>query len=398
MILGDLLGVNIDSKETNSTIGLVSSNHNVGVEIEIEGVPYEFSGDCPDKAKRHRFLVSEDKQEFIVDTSKHWYIVRDNSLRNGSEFIFNNPKKGKDIIEALDNMSLFFNTYNSEINKLKVSDRCSIHVHLDIRDINEERLNRFLICYILVERLLFRYVNPARLKNNYCRPIVDSTFKFVLADLLDKSNYSTVLQIIRNTCDKYSALNLLPMATFGSVEFRHHQGTYDMKELLDWINIIISIKLMSQYQLDELEYFILSKGYGDFLKKFFADTPLADDNFILNPDVKVLFNKGYLDFKEISNFSSLYDKTKLPVCRLKDKDFLINFMKHNNLDIPEKPKVKSTKPKLSPFVPTSNLLASFEEFYTNQIDNSMIQGNEDMQIVTDNIFHYDDEIQITFQD
>lgn len=40
------------------------------------------------------------------------------------------------------------------------------------------------------------------------------------------------------TWQKYTALNLVPVNTQGSIEFRHLEGTCDVKRIMGWINLI----------------------------------------------------------------------------------------------------------------------------------------------------------------
>lgn len=47
------------------------------------------------------------------------------------------------------------------------------------------------------------------------------------------------------TDSKYAALNINPMRTLGTVEFRHMGGTTHMKEISDWINVILQLKKSS---------------------------------------------------------------------------------------------------------------------------------------------------------
>lgn len=344
MKLGEAINSKYYFKESSSAPGLISSSHNVGVEIEIEGITYEFNSDNPESPDIHMFHTYKEDNSFLPNISEHWSVVRDNSLRKGVEFIFNGPKKGVDIVNALNDLSNFFDVYQENVKNLSVSDRCSVHVHLDVRDLDETQLNRLLTYYILVERLLFNHVHPSRLKNNYCRPIVDSAFKFTLATIINNTSYNSVLDIVTCNCDKYSALNLLPLRSYGTVEFRHHQGTTNLKDILDWINIILSIKLLSQHDVQEINSMLSFKHFNKFLSTFFNGTPLSSRDFMDSAEVKSLFNKGYLDFRELINFSTLSNQSMANPIALSNKSFMDNFKKANGLIIQKEEKV-IRKPK-----------------------------------------------------
>lgn len=310
MIIGEYIGSKPNTIENKSVFGLVTPNHNVGVELELENFRYDFSGDSPDKPRKTRFYDVEDLQGLQVP-SKQWLIVKDNSLRKGAEFIFDGPKKGKDIVDAFQEMKVFLNKYKRYDKPARASDRCSVHVHLDVRDLDEITLNRLIMVYVLIERVLFEYVSPLRLKNNYCRAVTDSQFKTILANLSDRANpsyFNDALSLIRNSCDKYSALNLLPIQSYGTVEFRHHQGSTDMDEVLDWVNIILAIKLAAYINPNDIVKLYNREGYKSLLNCIFEGTAISGD-FIERPEVKLAVKKGMNDYLEIIHYNELKERS-----------------------------------------------------------------------------------------
>lgn len=338
--IGDYIGNFHHFKEDRSVSGLVSSSNYIGIEVEIENVKYAFSADSP-RAPRTNYFEWKDNGIILPELGKHWFIVKDNSLRQGSEFIFNGPKKGKGIIEALNSLDQFFTVYKQNGKGPEVSDRCSIHCHLDVRDLTEYQLNNLLMVYVLFERVLFAYVDPSRLKNNYCRPITDSSFKHILTSIKENSSpdrFGSVLDVIKSSCDKYSALNLLPLRSFGTVEFRHHQGTTSMnEEVLDWVNIILCIKLAASLPMGDLLYTYEDCGYRRLIEQVFDGTKLATPEFLDRFEIEGAVDKGVLDVVEIFNFSKLCSINNVPVVK-NSADVLASFKSFNNL-----PKVKVIK-------------------------------------------------------
>jgi hypothetical protein len=230
-----LLGRKLDNRRYMETPTLVHNDTGIGVELEIENIDYYGHQSC------------------YPDIFTLWKAVQDGSLREGTEFIFDGPMKGINITEALEVMQSFLNVYKRNDKPPLITERCSVHVHLDVTDLTRPQLNNLISVYYLVERVIFQYINPLRIKNNYCRALTDSGFKYVFKHLLQNDSDYDLCQIIKNECDKYSALNVLPVANYGSVEFRHHHGTLDMSKVLDWINIIIAIKQASlKYSTQEL--------------------------------------------------------------------------------------------------------------------------------------------------
>lgn len=352
--IGDYIDNPYHFQEGRAIEGLISSNNFVGIEVEIENVRYHFQSDSPSKPKLQYFeWIDPGVKLNAID--KHWSIVKDNSLRYGSEFIFNGPKKGREIIEALTQLQMFFDTYKSQGEGPIASDRCSVHCHLDVRDLTGQELDNLIMVYILFERLLFAYVHPSRLKNNYCRPITDSGFKHTLINIRQNAapeKFAGALQIIRNKCDKYSALNLLPLQSFGTVEFRHHEGTTSiLKGLLEWVNIILAFKLAAKID----PYYLLSiyriKGPKALMVEVFDGTYLASSEFLDKFEVEYLIHKGVMDFIELCNFNILSEVTNKPVTTY-DEDLMKIFIKRNGLN---KRPVKSPSPR-------TNKPQTFSEF------------------------------------
>lgn len=179
-----------------------------GIELEIENLPRFSDGerwDDPD-----------------------WDIKTDGSLRNnGYEFV-SSPLPLKHVHTAL----------KRAIDKIKptkesYSERTSVHVHVNMRGTTVDNVKSFCLLYLAVENLLFHYVNPERQKNIFCVPLssFDSSNSFF--GLFDKQVFR-----LSNAWSKYSALNLLPLSSFGTLEFRHMQGTDDVEYINQWVEFI----------------------------------------------------------------------------------------------------------------------------------------------------------------
>jgi hypothetical protein len=319
--IGKLLGKKADAKRYMESERLVSNSVGVGVELELENIQYMVASPYDNYPKIFGL----------------WRAVGDGSLREGIEYIFDGPLKGINITDALDIMQSFLGVYSRNGKPVNITDRCSVHVHLDVTDLDKDQLNNLIQIYYLVERLLFQYINPLRIKNNYCRALTDSSFRYTLKNLLKNSRSYDLVHIIQNECDKYSALNVLPVTSYGSVEFRHHHGTTDMAKILDWINIIMSIKLASlEYPIEYL--LSLHKDFGSIklIQTIFKGTLLSDPEVINGIfEYDKLINMGVLDLKEIHNLDELkaLNTTQSRKRASKKRVFLESFKKENGLSL-----------------------------------------------------------------
>lgn len=262
--VGNVFGHRVSDGRLNISSPLLLTDDKVGIESELEG-------------------LDRGIDQYQQDTSltNFWNVVTDDSLRShGSfsacEFVFNEPMFGEDVIQAL-------NILEGTINRTVDSERTSVHVHLDVRDMSYNQLLRLVINYLLVEPIIFSLAGEGREDNFYCTPLRNSTGYLrdigrALISFNDNrdSFYST---IGNNGGNKYTALNLLPIAQQGSVEFRHMHGTCNAEEITYWINIILSLKrdamehndLMTISVVDEI-----ASNYKEYVSHLFRDNNIPD--------------------------------------------------------------------------------------------------------------------------
>lgn len=213
-----------------------------GIEIEVENL----------RARNHQ---APHNDAVVYDIQGLWALVSDGSLRNnGGEFI-SRKLFGKDLTQGLEVISNHLLT--NEV-RHTFSHRCSLHIHLDVRDLNISQFQKFLQLYCIFELPLFN-ISGKRTQNEYCIPLGTSNEakraygllasnkgKFAkFFELYDSSENDTWREIGRQIQDnyiKYMALNILPFVSKGSVEFRHHEGTIDIDRIKLWINILYSLK------------------------------------------------------------------------------------------------------------------------------------------------------------
>lgn len=286
--IGDAIGNPHIPLEYMKSDDVVDNNTLVGVEIEVENINYRDSRD-------------QGVHGIRTDLFAMWNYHEDGSLRNGSEFTFKTPYSGVNLVNALKLFDSFVHEWDNKYyqSKISLSDRCSVHVHVDVRNMNDLDIINLVCWYLFVERILFRYVDITRYKNSYCKPLVNSNFivnlrfaienvKRVYSDLGLSRNkeYDFLRGMIRemaNKSDKYSSLNLMPMTTFGSIEFRHHDGTKSGDKILKWVNIILALKKWSSE--NDFSSFSLKNLNRELVEKIFSGTEITkihieDDDII----------------------------------------------------------------------------------------------------------------------
>lgn len=242
---------------------LITNKHHVGVEIEIE------------KAR-----------SLLAKTPLWWVVKEDGSLRNnGYELVFKIPYKGQDVISAVGE------AYTSLINnKMQVSPRTGIHVHVDVRDLNIKTLKKLCILYALTEEPLFKWVGDHRDSNSFCLPWYEADGDIEqIAKILSKDKANITLESRR--IHRYSACNLHAISKFGSIEFRHLQTTMDPQRLVTWINLLLCLKVaaLEAPTPDKILEEYQASGRTKFIKNIFG--PLASKLDASSIDLGVLLAK-----------------------------------------------------------------------------------------------------------
>jgi len=214
-------------------------NANVGIELEIEEVNYL---EVP-----------------------YWNCTEDGSLRNGCELVCAQPYSGEDLYNAIDSLSTAVGNSSAQ-----GTWRCSTHVHLDVRDCDSTVLKKIIVGWAFYERLLFKCSGFHRYRSNFC-----PAFAVVQAQLINAAsafNYDGERFFSRlvDNWDKYTSLNLLPLAQFGSVEFRVSEPKWKRTNLINLVNRYLTIKKLAvenrDMSLEQYVEFLKESGFGPMIE------------------------------------------------------------------------------------------------------------------------------------
>lgn len=223
---------------------LPMSDKYIGVEIEAENIKY--------------------RNDSIYNKLFYWSVTSDGSLRNyGTEFI-SQKLRGMDILHALRELEVFFETY--KISPV-YSERTSVHIHIDSRYLNTYQLKTLMCYYLACEPYFFSIIGKGRENNIYCVPYYKNVQGINnISQLFSKRlNDETIYYVIQKGL-KYEAMNIRSIQEKGSIEFRHHYGTHDKTTLYGWIiNLLNLFKLSKESSEDEFNFLYNSLSYKDFL-------------------------------------------------------------------------------------------------------------------------------------
>ena len=245
-------------REIRSYVGddsFVLPNDFIGIEIELEGLPH----------------IPELRENSL------WSIHTDNSLRSSeslrsAELVLKFPLCGKDLKMALEE----FNTIITSLPTPPItSERTSVHIHVDARDMSVDELYKLIVIYCIFERVFFKFCGEGREDNNFCLPFYRAEGEiFENIGDINKIGLKEFTKRLEGQY-RYSALNLCSLLKFGSIEFRHCGGTYDIGLIKDWINILLKLKKYtkdaSSFNLNTFPTYISDLGYSPIVNKVFEE-------------------------------------------------------------------------------------------------------------------------------
>lgn len=194
--------------------------------------------------------VELEKVRLKANPPSSWQTINDGSLKlEGKEFI-TVPIRFCYLEQELERL------FGSMSPPPHISSRCSIHVHMNARDFVQEELFRFVILYLIFEKSLFNF-SGGRSSNIFCSPLYEDTpyVREQIGKLLKGDG-----AIAYMAWKKYFALNLCPIwgqqdesKRTGTIEFRHMAGTTNIEYIIEWINLIVSLKIAAKkMKTDEL--------------------------------------------------------------------------------------------------------------------------------------------------
>jgi len=231
--LSEVSNTSLDTRKYQEDPDLPLPKNKVGIEIEVESDSHE--------------LIMQANKLTIACTV--WKTEVDYSLREYSTELISRPLFGLDIKDAL----LLMESFIKQDTQLRFSDRTSVHIHMECIDMSPKQLSNFVLLYITLEEVLFKFTAPHRHDNIYCLPFslsggLQANTKALLVHLNNNNKSATKRMLSR--WPKYSSMNLSNIPNIGTIEFRALDGTADASRILTWIKILMSIK---KYSLEFME-------------------------------------------------------------------------------------------------------------------------------------------------
>lgn len=212
----------------------------------------------------------------------YFKVTEDGSLRNdGVEFI-SKPLTRTALNTAFRNLHASIQ-YTDK--KVAFSPRTSTHVHINCRTLSDDQCRTLVLLYALFEEVFFSLVSPSRRGNIHCVPLTETYLP---------SKYALNINGMRQSWSKYTAINLVPLGSLGTVEFRHLQGTDDAALVEQWLLVLENLWTLAQrVRIDQASLQSKETIYNWFLC-IFGDIPQAK---ALGPALFSIIENSLLDVK-----------------------------------------------------------------------------------------------------
>lgn len=211
-------------------------------------------------------------------------IEADHSLRNnGLEYkSYPNSKK-----KTIDSFTQLHKTIT--VGPEPFSERTSIHVHVNMSELEMSQVKQFVLAYALLEPLFFAFAGEKRQNNIFCVPL----FYTYLPSLYKKD-----INQLHEAWHKYTAFNIKPLGysnsgpALGTIEFRHLYGTSDVKILDTWLSILEEFYLyFANKEVNILKMMANGSTAEEFAKEFVPTLV----QYLGNVDINAMCEQTMLD-------------------------------------------------------------------------------------------------------
>jgi hypothetical protein len=190
--------------------------------------------------------VEVEFQNLPVAEMYHWTEVDEPSVReNGNEYVLKQPLRGAALVAALKSLDLHVLSRMKQRPERHLDANTSLHVHLDVRFLTHQEFYALTDLSVLLEKALFSVARGvARRSSPFCIPMeCNNAFRWLQKCMYqDEHPLSyTAIKMLREYGTKYSGIAFNSVVTQGSIEFRMHPGTVQVSEILEWINVLLSL-------------------------------------------------------------------------------------------------------------------------------------------------------------
>lgn len=213
--------VGIPNFGMNRPYALEGPKGDIGLELEIEGM------DLPSQGSLEKIVGVTSKAQWLTKT--------DGSLRGEAlEYVLSTPCMADEVDPLVNSLYAKFKTLGT---RLQLTNRCSTHVHVNMTGKKVNEITSAIALWTAFEEPLTLWAGEERVNNHFCLTAKDSNNGTIQAwrGFLRSGNRG-----FRDNL-KYSALNLLTLHRFGSLEYRVMNASEDPQRIIDWTKFVFTM-------------------------------------------------------------------------------------------------------------------------------------------------------------
>lgn len=177
-----------------------------------------------------------------------WMVVRDGSLRGAenAEYVLAKPLPFDKALNAIDSL---FDELKTNKAVLDISNRTSVHVHLNVLEFYANRLTALMALWVIFEDMLAHWSGEHRVGNLFCTRVKDTPGVInAIREMLD-----TDFARCPRENHHYAAMNCHAVAKRGSLEFRTLRGVTSPEPMKLWVKFLQKIYEASDNYKDPRE-------------------------------------------------------------------------------------------------------------------------------------------------
>lgn len=265
----------------NKPLRTRSQPGDLGIEIEVEGENLPTAG----------YLDG-----VSTPSGVGWSVHADGSLRGGLEYTLNGTCKEDEVEELVNGLFGVFKTRNAKIN---LSNRCSLHVHYNVGGLKVNEITSIIALWTVFEEPLLRWWGDLRYKNHYCLSSKDESANveaweyFLRTGLLPEGNNL-----------RYTALNLVAIRKYGSLEFRGGGGVDEPARANTWIRFLWRLAEYAKNNYpnpQQIAYDISERGPAEILRDICGEEFLGFYDQIVTtvPDFTACCAESFYNFQPV---------------------------------------------------------------------------------------------------
>jgi hypothetical protein len=152
-------------------------------------------------------------------------------------------------------------------------------------------------------KAVFDLAQKKRDDNIFCVPITESGNMLGLRGAwksFEQGKNADALVGISHSWRKYAGINLIPIRSFGTVEFRHLGGTGELPTIMSWINLLLALKDFARSRMyEKLREKILSLNTNSQYELFTKEVFGRMAHHILRYDVRTELENGVVFVKHL---------------------------------------------------------------------------------------------------